>query len=216
MKELAHSRGRFKGLSHERKDFLLKNAVQIIGQHFSYGVSVSVNINEFKRNAPKFVRGFREAYPFCCHLAMTALVSLCRKHGDLESIHYIFEAGHAFQAEAEYLVGIAAMTDETKAFYRYNGHSFLSKNDATPLQAADLLAWETAKFKDETLDSKMRDIRRSMLALFTAAPKKYSIHHCEGASLARHLTRVRKAAAEQVIEEAVWKGIRERINATRR
>lgn len=201
MKELVHKRKGYKNISDNERSRLVQSAVNIVRERFSYGVAVTVNKHEYEAQAPRFIRGFKNAYPFLCHLAMFAVPRIAEKNGDRRPVHYVFEAGHPFEKEAMFAVGQAMQVPELKTQYRYEGHSFLSKADAVPLQAADLLAWETAKFKDETLDRGMRKIRGSLLSLFTADTKRYHLSFCGGASLTRSLGKYRALAIEQIEEE---------------
>ena len=201
MKELAHKRKGYKNISDGERDRLVQSAVNIVRERFSYGVAVTVNKHEYEAQAPRFIKGFKNAYPFLCHLAMMAVPHVAEKNGDRQFVHYVFEAGHPFEAEAVFAVGQVMQVPELKAHYRYAGHSFLPKADAVPLQAADLLAWETAKFKDETLDRRMREMRRSLRSLFTADTKRYHLSFCGGASLTRSLEKYRALAIEQTEEE---------------
>lgn len=201
MKDLVHKKKGYKTISDDERNRLVKKAVSIVRHRFTYGVAVTVNKHEYEAQAPRFIRGFRNAYPFLCHLAMSAVPHIAEKNGDRRSVHYVFEAGHSFEAEALFAVGQVVQVPELKAHYRYAGHSFLPKADAVALQAADLLAWETAKFKDETLDQKVRDIRLSLLSLFTPDIQRYHVSFCGGASLTRSLDKYEALAIEQIEEE---------------
>jgi hypothetical protein len=211
MNELIAKHKAYKNISNDERDRLLKRAVSIVRERFSYGVAVTVNKHEYEAQAPRFIKGFRNAYPFLCHLAMTAVPLIAKKNGDRRRVHYVFEAGHRFEREAMFAVGQVMQVPELKDGYRYEGHSFLGKADAVPLQAADLLAWEAAKFKDETLDQKIRKMRRSLRELVTADPKRYHFSFCDGASLARSLDKYRALGIEQLEEERDAKQERIRI-----
>jgi hypothetical protein len=199
MKDLVHKKKGFKEISDAERTRLLKEAVRIVKARFSYGVAVTVDIREYDAFAPRWIRGFRNAYPFLCHLAMTGAASLVRKHGDPGPIKYVFEAGHPHEAEARHSVRQMSRSAELREHYLYASDDFLSKADAVPLQAADLLAWESAKFKHETVDGE-REIRKSLLALVAAAPARYHLSFCGGETLQRALRTYRDLALEQLAE----------------
>ena len=201
MNELAHKRKGYKGISDQERMRLIREAVKIVASRFSYGVAVTVNIHEFKANTPGWIRGFKDAYPFLCHMAMTALVKVSNAHDDVSPITYVFEAGHAYEPEARDFVRQASLSPEMREMYRYNGDTFLPKTEAVPLQAADLLAWETAKFKVETLDRSERAIRLSLAALWKAAPKRYQVAFCGGQPLMKALGKYRALGIQQLQEE---------------
>jgi len=115
-------------------------------------------------------------------------------------VTYVFEAGHPSEPEARDFIKRAIVSPEVKSSYRHNGDSFLAKPDAVPLQAADLLAWEWAKCRDETLEQGIRPLRKSLRALFESAPKRYKVAHITGPPLVRFMTAVRELGLFQ--EEA--------------
>jgi len=193
MKELVSKKKAYKGISDTKRDGLIKEAVRLVTEHFSYGAAVAVNIHEFNRYAPSQVRGFGHAYPFLCHAVMMAMVTVAKTHNDQNKIHYIFEDGHPRENEARFLVALMTSTPELKEFYRYHGYSFLPKSDAIPLQAADLLAWEVGKFKTETLDTDARPPRLSLMRMIAErGSDRYHLHFLEGAKLQKGMNDYQK------------------------
>ena len=180
MKELVHRRKGYKGISPIERDTLLRDAVRLVLARYSYGVAVTVNCREYQAAAPRFIRGFGNAYPFLCHLAMTAAATIVANNEGTRPISYVFEAGNAYEKEARFAVRQVVEVPELKKFYLHHADTFLPKKDAVPLAAADLLAWEVAKFKDETLDAGLRDIRASLFRMFADNPRRYSIAFMEG------------------------------------
>jgi hypothetical protein len=201
MKDLVHKKKGFRAISDSQRDQLLKEAVRIVAKRFSYGVAVTVDEAEYKAKAPRWIRGFGNAYPFLCHVVMSATALIARKHGDPGPIKYIYEAGHAHEAEARHMVRQMSLSAELQKHFMYSGDDFLPKKDSVPLQAADLLAWEAAKFKDETVDTEIRKIRQSLLRLFAANPKRYQVAFCGGDALTRALQKYRALGLEQLSEE---------------
>lgn len=202
MKEFAHGRGAFSGVSQSERDALLKNAVRIINQTVTAGVAVSCRIAEMDALSPKWLRGFGHAYPVCCHWAMTSLIIVLDKVGVQNEVSYVFEKGHPHEAEARDVVKMAGALPELKAMYRHYADAFIPKSDAVPLQAADLLAWEWAKCKDETLDQDKRRLRGSLRALFEYDTRRYQIAHLGGQTLADAMARYASFGYEQLREEA--------------
>src|SRR5262249_21355161 len=149
------------------------------------------------KQTPKWIRGFGHAYPICCHSAMHSLGRKLEQMGLHDDVNYVFEAGHKFQAEAMYFMSTWVLVPEMRNAYRYKGHAFLDKADAVPLQAADMLAWEWAKCRDETLEKGNRPLRKSSRALFENNLKHYSIHHISGTTLTKYLNHVKKLGLEQ-------------------
>ncbi len=191
----------YKGISSEERVSLIKEAVRIFGDYFSYGVSVTIGLKEYMEQSPTFMRGLGQAYPFLCHLGMTALVELMRAHREEERIAYVFEAGHAYEAEARDFVAMCAATKELRTFYMHGEDSFVPKADAVPLQAADLLAWETVKFQLETVETAKRKMRLSFLAMHAARPGRIKMHFCKGPRLRKALNGYRQVGLKALEEE---------------
>jgi hypothetical protein len=57
-------------------------------------------------------------------------------------IAYFFESGHRDQSAANALMHRIFKNADHRASYRYASHTFADTEKATPLQAADLLAWQ--------------------------------------------------------------------------
>ena len=204
MKDLVARRRGFKGISEEDQHRLIRVAVDSVKSHFRYGVAATISIAEYDLIAPKWIRGFKNAYPFLCHLAMTAVATIVRAHGENGPIAYVFEAGHAHEAEARHAVRQMSQSQELRDYYMHHSDSFLPKPDAVPLQAADLLAWETCKFKHETIDGE-REIRKSLLALFEVDTSRYKISFHGGPTLKRAMEKYHALALEQYYEEEEWR-----------
>ena len=201
MADLVAGRQQFKGMSREQRDSLIRKAVPIIKKHITAGVAITCNVHEVRRLSPRWIRGYGHAYPVCCHLAMYALGNWLRDSGSPERVTYIFEAGHRFEAEANGFMGNVVRAAMLKEAFRYHGHAFLPKSDAIPLQAADFLAWEWAKFRDETLEQRIRPMRGSLLALFSDDVKKLSGAHVTGPPLVKYMAQIRQLGLEQIKEE---------------
>jgi len=200
MVDFAHGRKVFSGTTTQERHALLVEAVKLINARMSFGVAVSCKLWEIEAHLPKFVRGFSHAYGVCSHLAMTTLGAHLDKIQDPESVVYIFEAGHPYEDSARQFMKNAATCPATKQSYRHRGDSFLPKSDAVPLQAADLLAWEWAKCYAETVELPIREIRKSLRALFRY-PKRIAVRHVTGAPLVKFLNQVGQLGLLQMAEQ---------------
>jgi len=212
MVDLVHRRANYRGISDAERHRLVRQAVAIVKQRFSYGVAVTVDSSEYEAKAPRWIRGFGNAYPFLCHMAMAAVAKVVADHGERGPITYVYEAGHPYEAEARHAVHQMSQTQELRDHYLYSGDAFLPKKDAVPLQAADLLAWESAKFKDETVDGS-RDIRLSLLSLVKDKPKHYHMSFCAGASLERAFQKYAALGLQQLMEEEWERQIKAQRNS---
>lgn len=186
MKHFAHRRGRFSGVSDQQHNQLIRDAVRIVNQRMQFGVAVSCQMEEVMLHG-QGVDAFKHAFGMCCYLAMVQLAALMLDSGDDRDIFYTFEAGHPHEGAARDFIRAAVAVPAVKRDLRHAGDAFIPKKDAVPLQAADLLAWEWAKFRDETLDADIRPIRESLRTLFMRDTKRYRCAHVTGERLIHYL-----------------------------
>lgn len=191
MRSFAHRTDAFFGISAIEQQYLLVGAADIIHRRMTLGSAVSCNVAEVEQLAPKWIRGFRYAYSLCCHLNMIAIGEYLRQNDSSERVRYVFESGHRHAGETRDFIRNAILNSDVKEGYRHDGDAFLAKSQAIPLQAADLLAWEWAKCRDETLERPIRPMRKSLLALFKLDPKRYKVAHITGKSLAIFMDQIR-------------------------
>lgn len=192
MCDLTKRRGSFEGISDRERERLIVEAIRVIKSRMSAAFAVSCNVDEITETAPKGARGFSRAYPLCCHLCMSEVGRFLRSSNSADRVTYIFEAGHPYEGEARTFIRQVILSPVVKESYRHEGDAFLPKKDAVPLQAADLLAWEWTKFRDETLEQNLRPIRKSFLALVQRDPKLFRMSHVTGEPLKRFMGHVRE------------------------
>jgi hypothetical protein len=187
MKELTLRVGRFKGIKQEEADRLIKEAVALIRARVSFGAAASCNVDEVSEVVPPWVEGFQQPFPIACHWAMTALGAQIDRAGlGGEAVAYFFESGDQHAGIANRFMGRTLDCPELKAAYRHSSHTFIDKDKAWALQAADILAWEWAKFVDETMLQGKRPMRRSLATLVSTNAKadpRFRGHHLTGEKL---------------------------------
>jgi len=219
MKELSQRRGRFSGISQAESSKLLIQAIKLINARVSFGVCASVDIEEMQRVMPSWIRGLEHPYPILCHMAMTNLGLLIEEHGGGYSVDYVFESGHAKEKAAESWMSYAPRAPELSRSYFYRSHRFAANSSEPALQAADILAWEWAKYMDETVSKRLaglehRRIRRSLSALFMGGQlgssdiriHKYKVAHVTGPSLADFAAKLTDLGIQQIQESSAATG----------
>jgi uncharacterized protein DUF3800 len=206
MKELAHRAGRFKGIDKAEADRLIKAAVKIITRRISFGVAISCDLPEILALLPRWLQGFEHAYPVCCHLAMTMLGNHVTESGHEDDIAYFFESGDEYSGAAHRFMMRTDEVPEMKKSYRHRSHSFVGKNDALPLQAADILAWEYAKYRDETVNKRVRNMRMSLASLLSVNREydstRYKVSHITGEPLRSFAAKATVLGLLQIEENA--------------
>jgi hypothetical protein len=219
MVDLLARRKQFKNITEKQRDNFVRRAVPIIKKHSLKGVIVSCNIHEVRALSPRWICGFGDAYPLCCHLAMFAVGKWLRETERAERVAYVFEAGHELSGEANRFMTNVLKAPELQEAYCYHAHAFVPKADAIPLQAADFLAWVWGKFRAETLERKIRPPRGSLVALVEREShgfdeKKFIGVHVTGEPLAKYLRQIRKLGLEQLEEEGLERKQRGKRNET--
>jgi hypothetical protein len=211
MKELTHPQlgGRFSGLNTTQTGELLKAGIAAIKRRFSFAAVVSCQLGEIHDLLPTWMDGFQHAYPVCCHMAMHTLGTLINDADTHENVAYFFESGDAFSDAAHRFMNLVETSPELKRSFSHESHTFISKSHARPLEAADVLAWEWAKYMDETRDAKRRPMRKSLAALMSDKgdfDKRYRGIHLTGDPLKIWCQRVESVGLLQVHEDMLTKG----------
>jgi hypothetical protein len=190
--DLIHRREMFEGVG-DRRDDLIKRAIPILGDRIECGVIAACNI----RDAAEFALdtdGYRTAYGLCCWRAMDLMCSWYRERGRKQRIQYVFESGHAHEAEARRILQDIGSDPILLKDYFFSGSSFVRKSECLLLQAPDALAWEAVKFKLETVDRLktpgVRSPRGSWKALFNGRREKFAFLSISRKTLAHHHKRL--------------------------
>jgi hypothetical protein len=130
-------------------------------------------------------------------MAMQMLGTLVRNSSFDDEIAYIFESGHDRQSEAHRFMALTESSPELKTAYRHRSHAFVPKKDAPPLQAADILAWEYAKYRSDTAIQRKINMRKSLAAVLSSGyttlefNKRYNINFLTGPPLWDALEKVK-------------------------
>jgi hypothetical protein len=152
------------GFNQQKRNDLMQKLVGIIRRRVEIGIAVSVSETDFGQvEPPKWTKG--DPYLFAVLFALSGVVAWAEKISYTGEISYIFEAGHAMEAQAHRAIGM--MKDTTSRYLRYRSHAFVKKRDALPLQAADLLAYEWCRElrRINTPNPRNRPMRKSLESL---------------------------------------------------
>jgi hypothetical protein len=210
MKELTQLRGRFVGIDRAEADRLTKQAVAIMCQRTLYGVAVSCYLQEMNALLPKWIRGFEHAYPVCCHQAMVLLAIHMNKFGSDDQVAYTFETGDLYAGSAHQFMERASADPSLRKALRHNSHTFANNDDVLALQAADMWAWEFAKYIDETAGQRKRVMRKSLAALLRGRNSnldrdRFIFNHLTGDHLQALMHEARRLGLMQRAEDAARK-----------
>lgn len=146
MTDCALGFGQYKNLSMNERVHSERLLIQCIKRRSRFGFSITINPHEYFRIMTG-VDGAPSAYTFCLMALVNHFGRVAMAQSFQGSIRYIFESGHQNQNEADrFLRGIEENGNEWVRTVRYGGHSFCDKRNTLPLQAADMLAWQTGHY----------------------------------------------------------------------
>lgn len=162
MADFESCHGIFEGWSSSRKVALIEDLVGVIDRRELRGVGAAIVMEDYKEvvaGASEFLENKWAPYVVCQQLCYQIILK--HTNADIIFIHdrqdeYDYPARSWF---LDYKDGHPEVADRMK------GITFSSKSDFRPLQAADILAYETAKGLHNVLYDPNRPHRRSMLAL---------------------------------------------------
>jgi hypothetical protein len=152
MVDCAHGVGPFKQLDRRERIQCETLMIDLIKKYMLHGFSVTVEEAQYDLWRKGQYRLFGNAYTWCCWMSLLAVESWAELKGFDGKIAYFFEAGHASQAESNRIM--AESMDIPGV--RYASHAFAKKREMRPLQAADLLSWQAAKFRKEWMKGNKR------------------------------------------------------------
>jgi hypothetical protein len=193
-KDLVQSQGEFEGLTRDERDALFRKAVSIVRERACLGVIVACNLNEIKPLLPRDVYGFGKPYPFCCNFCLAAVGKWLNDHNRKDRVSYLFEQGDGGQGDADALMHSVRRSRATAKLFHYHSHGFApkEKRSAVALQAADLLAWEYGKFKDETVGKSIRPARGSFRALILGGKVPYLTAYLKPPKVAEYVKTLKR------------------------
>ncbi|HWN43914.1 MAG TPA: DUF3800 domain-containing protein [Thermoanaerobaculia bacterium] len=155
MVDLQRGRNEFKGMPRRERFARLREAVGIINRHRLFAVAVSCSPQDFKEiRIPKETRGMRTPYGVCAHFCMCQVGNwLKRNSASSTAVAYFFEDGHTGSTDIRELLAVVGNNKAVRQTYQRSSDTFLEKADlrAIPIQAADILVWHYAKFRDADL-----------------------------------------------------------------
>ena len=143
MVDCAHGNGVFANLSKSDRIQVAARMMAAIKRHTLRGFAITVNIEQYNLFMPTRDRLAGTPYSFCANAIMWRVNSWLDKLKFNGRVAFFFEAGHASQPEADKVMRDIYALPEMTAVDRYAGHAFVDKKLALPLQAADLLAWQS-------------------------------------------------------------------------
>lgn len=144
----------FAGLTKQQRIQLVARMIGVIKRNTKLGVAVTVNVAEYEA----FLKGhpfYPDPYVVAAHVALVGIFKFIRINPQIiRRMAYFFESGHKSQSDANALMQMVFRIPHLKETYA--GHAFIPKLGNPIVQAADLLAWQWAKDRKNTLEGRPR------------------------------------------------------------
>jgi hypothetical protein len=139
MKECAHASGVFKHLGHDRCDLAARDAIDLIKSHVSQGIAFTVD----KSIAAELRKGsvWSNEYSFIVGQVFFAIRDWAIADPSRNPVSCLFESGDEGRGQAIEAAQAILKHSNLKEECRLASFSWADRNEETPLQAADMLAW---------------------------------------------------------------------------
>lgn len=200
-KDFAHSSGQYRGWSEWKRRAYVRKGAEIINQTAHLGVVTAVLLKDWQKIVSE-VRGPASAFYFVTVECLKQVALWGEKTGLGEPIRYFFESGDGHDAE---VLGIAPKirTDPDMVDgYRLDSITLADKRDRAlgpGLQAADWLAWESAKYLRDTklTAANPRDMRVSLRLLYEPGKLETRFYNEDG------LLKLAESARKEIEERGI-------------
>lgn len=144
MKECAHAEGVFKHLGHAGCDIAAREAIDLIKFHASKGIAFSVD----KSIAANLRQGsmWKNEYAFIVGQVFFAIRDWALSDSSGGEVSCLFESGDEGRGQAVEAAETILKETHFRQSCRISSFAWADKNEETPLQAADMLAWHVNKW----------------------------------------------------------------------
>lgn len=151
MREAAALRDQFDGWSGAQRDERVMEFVTIIRDSRPLvGLTSAIFWEDLNRISAEFPEVPLPAYDLLFHGSMAVLHNYCRRHGVTEKIDFVFDEQGSWSKRTgrSYTYAEQIFTDEERSLL---GNRPVHRDDREflPLQAADLIAWQTRRFIED-------------------------------------------------------------------
>jgi len=137
MTDCANGRGDYKDWTPERRVRIEKKLIALTHKESAFGFAIGVRPSVFRKTIPG------EIMPYSFLLSQCLLVCQywARRANFRNKFAYFFEAGNEGKTQANEVMAVIAAHEKAREAAQYVSHTFVTKDQAAPLQAADMLAW---------------------------------------------------------------------------
>jgi len=175
----------YKDWTEEKRGMVIEALIDVIHRNVIYGIGALVLLADYREVInTDFRRGVvGSPFTFCSKMCFYAAAQWAERFGYKDSIKYVFDHGDEHGKEVLAAHTYACNNEEESAFYRFSTGllTFERKDKATPIQAADILAYEMYKEMQRNVypSEPKRYTRNSLYALLNN-PGDYKVYGKDG------------------------------------
>jgi hypothetical protein len=167
MQHLEKDRKAFRGWEKRHRERLLGRLLAIIKNRACLGVASAVSMEDYNSIiTPGDLRNqIGSAYTLCVQGVLWCAGRWAQRTGRFDEISYVLDAGHRNSEEAREAHDKTRTNEQTVAEYRVGPLAFDTDDRTAPLQAADLVAYETWKHLTGKSEEPNRRVRYTFAQL---------------------------------------------------
>lgn len=133
----------FAHLDRHERDWIARQMIALTRQYSEYGFGIAVAAKDYDELFPGELKAEAGSpYSFALRHCLTMTRRWAERTRFSGKFAFFFERGHQHAREAERVIGSYGEGGLAERF-RFFSSAFIAKQDAEPLQAADILAWHT-------------------------------------------------------------------------
>lgn len=161
----------FKGWDDEKRIELFQRLVLVLRKTFRRGFSATVNLSDYDRERFKSIR----PYVLCVLQCLRSVGAWAHNAKPSAPIIYILETGAGYNRAVDFVRQYILEERKRKDFFWFDSITLASKEEFSPLQAADILAYESWEEVCNSIvsNSPKRPVRASARFLWEKQRHKY-------------------------------------------
>ena len=159
--DCANFKGEYEGWDKARRDPYVANLLPIMPAHELAGIVIGIHLSAFKKEIdahPELKEMFGELYSACFQWAVSIILDFANERGKGERMTFVHEQNNYRGDASKAFAFVKANLNPRNIPVEFK---FGAKADYPPLQAADVLAYEGAKF----IKNPTGQLRRAWVAL---------------------------------------------------
>jgi hypothetical protein len=148
MREYAQCRGEFEGWPERKRRALMSKLTWIIKSNVQFRVGIVVPCEAYKQTAGSIEPNNTRLSPFwlCFQDCLSAIAEYCQEHKITDDIALVFDENNESSKHANGFYNSFKQSSNVPNRNQLVSLSFVNDKKVTPLQAADLLAYELNKY----------------------------------------------------------------------